>query len=100
MPPTGCAEHLLDALLHLARGLVGEGHRQQRPGPHLLHLDQPGDAVHQHAGLAGAGAGQHQPIAGLGGHRLALGVVQGIENVGYVHRIHCTAVQTRHTGLA
>ena len=46
------AEHLLDALAHLGRRLVGEGHRQDRVGRGVEELDQEGDAVHQHAGLA------------------------------------------------
>ncbi|EMH76398.1 hypothetical protein EHI8A_126200 [Entamoeba histolytica HM-1:IMSS-B] len=46
------AEQLLDAVAHLGGGLVGEGHREDgvRRGP--FDLDQPGDAVHQHPGLA------------------------------------------------
>ncbi len=42
-----------------------------------LGEDQPGDAMHQHAGLAGAGAGQHQLAAQRGGHSLHLGIVEG-----------------------
>ncbi len=86
------AKHLLEAALHLARGLVGEGHGQDAPGPHVLHLQEPGDAMHQHPGLAGTGAGQHQAIAGIGGDGLALGRVQGIENMrDVIHRAIVTA---------
>ena len=56
----GLAEHLAEPQLHLARGLVGEGHRQDflRARPALAQ--DVGDPRGQHAGLAGAGAGQHQ----------------------------------------
>ena len=49
-----------DPVLHLARRLVGEGDGQQLPRPGLAggqNMRQPG---RQHAGLAGAGTGQHQ----------------------------------------
>ena len=56
----GLAQHLAEPQLHLARGLVGEGHRQDfaAAGPALAQ--DMGDAGGQHARLAGAGAGQHQ----------------------------------------
>ena len=44
---------------HLGRRLVGEGHGEDVVGRHAL-LDHIGDAVHDHPGLAAAGAGQHQ----------------------------------------
>ena len=81
----GIAEQLLDARAHLPRRLVGEGDREDAPGRDPLHLDQPGDAVHQHPGLAGAGAGEHQGGAGWRGDRLALGCVEAIEYCGYIH---------------
>ncbi len=56
----GLAEHLAEAELHLARGLVGEGHRQDFVRPRPALAQDMGDAGGQHAGLAGAGAGQHQ----------------------------------------
>ncbi|MCY1448145.1 hypothetical protein D9M71_647980 [compost metagenome] len=54
------AQEAADALLHLARRLVGEGHRDDvlRADPALLH--QVGDLAGDHAGLAGACAGEHQ----------------------------------------
>ncbi len=54
------AEQQRDAQDHLARGLVGEGHREHLPGPHPAgqqHMRKPRG---QHPGLAGAGAGQYQ----------------------------------------
>jgi hypothetical protein len=76
---------LADAMTHLARGLVGESHRQHAVGRHAQHLGQPADAVHQHPRLAGAGAGQHQGVLGISGDGLALGRVERIEQVGNIH---------------
>ena len=45
---------------HLARSLVGEGHRQHAAGRDLPGLQQPGNARGQHPGLARASAGQNQ----------------------------------------
>lgn len=81
-------EQLLDAVAHLRRRLVGEGHRQDAVGRGVLDLDQPGDPVHQHAGLARAGAGEDQLAAQRRGHGLALRVVEGVQQEGevVVHR--------------
>ena len=68
-----------DTLLHLARGLVGEGHRQDLPGPGFAEIEQMGDPRGQHPGLAGAGAGQHQYRAVGGLDRLALFGVQPVQ---------------------
>ena len=54
------ADDLADAVLHLARRLVGEGHRQNFARPGAAGGENVGDAHGQHARLAGAGAGQHQ----------------------------------------
>jgi hypothetical protein len=72
-------EQPLDAAAHLRGRLVGEGDRKDAVRRDAFHLDQPGYAVHQHARLAAAGAGQHQRGAKRCGHRLALRVVQTIE---------------------
>ncbi len=69
------AEHVLDAMAHLGRRLVGEGHRQNAVRRDVQALDKEGDAVHQHAGLAGAGTGQHQLMARRRGDRMVLGWV-------------------------
>ena len=58
-PPIRCA----DALLHLARRLVGEGDGEDLPGPGLAGGEDMGEPGGQHPGLAGAGAGQHQQRA-------------------------------------
>ncbi len=74
-----------DARAHLAGRLVGEGHREDAVHRHAVHLVQPGDAVGQHAGLAGTGAGEDEIVARRGGHGLALGRVQPVEEVGDIH---------------
>ena len=60
------AQQPVDALGHLAGGLVGEGDGQNRVGRDAFFLDQPGDAAGDDAGLARAGAGQDEQRA-LGG---------------------------------
>ena len=54
------AYDLADAVLHLARRFVGEGDGENLAGPGAAGRQNVGDAHGQHAGLAGAGAGQHQ----------------------------------------
>ena len=56
------AEELPDALLHFARGLVGERHRQDVAGRHAL-FDQMRDADGDDARLARARARQDQDRA-------------------------------------
>ena len=71
----------LDALPHLAGGLVGEGDGQDVARPHAL-LEQVGDAAGDDARLAAAGAGEDQQRALEVRDRLALGVGQVGEQVG------------------
>ena len=73
------AHQLLHALLHLGRGAVGEGDRKHLGGRGQLLLDQVGDAVRQHARLAGTGPCHHQQRAFRAEHRLALLRVQGLQ---------------------
>ena len=54
------ADDLADAMLHLARRLVGEGHGENFARAGAAEAENMGDAHGEHAGLAGAGAGQHQ----------------------------------------
>ena len=54
------ADQLSDALLHLARGLVGEGDGEDLRRARPAQAQNMGDAGGEHARLAGAGAGQHQ----------------------------------------
>ncbi|MNP18891.1 hypothetical protein D3C76_1113920 [compost metagenome] len=54
----------------------------------MLDLDQPGDAVHQHTGFAGTGAGKHALAPQRRGDGLALGIVEGVQQEGeiFIHR--------------
>jgi len=56
----GLAKHLAEPQLHLARRFVGERHRQDFMRARPALTQDVGDPRGQHAGLAGAGAGQHQ----------------------------------------
>ena len=56
----GAADEIADALLHLARRLVGEGDGEDLAGEGAARGEDVGDARRQHARLAGAGAGEHE----------------------------------------
>ncbi len=71
-------EQLVDALAHFAGGLVGEGDGEDGVGRDVFLLDQPGDAMGDDAGFAGAGAGEDEQGA-LGS--LDSGALFGIEMV-------------------
>ena len=76
----GAATHqLLDALLHLGRGLVGEGDGQDRAGVRLALGDRPGDATGEHPGLARARAGDDEQRGTGVHHRGPLGLVEAVE---------------------
>ena len=62
-----------DALAHLVGGLVGERDGEDPRGVHAL-VDEVGDAVREHPGLAGAGAGDDE--------QRAAAVDDGVELVG------------------
>jgi len=66
------ADDLADAMFHLARRFVGEGDGQNLAGPGAAGGKNMRDAHGEHAGLAGAGAGQHQhrAVKGLDGKPL------------------------------
>jgi hypothetical protein len=66
------ADENADALLHLARRLVGEGHRQDLRGIGEAEIENMGDAGGQNPGLAGARAGQNQNRALDGFDRIGL----------------------------
>jgi hypothetical protein len=65
----------------LARGLVGEGDGEDFRRPRAAERENVCDAGGEHAGLAGAGAGQHQDRAVEGLDRELLLGVQVIEIV-------------------
>ncbi len=79
------ADELLDALLHLARGLVGEGDREDLPGVHIALAEEVGDAVGEHAGLAGAGAGHDEQRGVRVNDGRALVLVQPVQEGRRVH---------------
>ena len=68
----GVAEQAVDALGHLAGGLVGEGDGEDGVGGDAFFADEPGDAAGDDARFAGAGAGQDEQRAfsGLDGGAL------------------------------
>ncbi len=77
------AEDGADAFAHFAGGLVGEGHREHLARRGAAGQQDMREAGGQDAGLAGAGAGQHQQRAVDGFHRGALFVVEAREVVGH-----------------
>ena len=72
-------QHLAQALAHLGRGLVGERDGQHLPRAHALVRDHVGDAVREHARLAGARAGKHQKRAARALRRPALRGVEAVQ---------------------
>src|SRR6185312_5365033 len=57
---------------------------------HPLHLGEPADAAREHAGLAGAGAGEDEIVAKRGADGFALRVVERVDQVRDIHRTHCS----------
>src|SRR5215469_15479728 len=75
------AEDGADARPHLARSLVGKGHRQ-----YLAGIGPPGNedvrkTGGQHPGLAGAGTSQHQQWSVDGDHCLELLGIQAVKMI-------------------
>jgi hypothetical protein len=66
------ADHPLEARLHLAGGLVGEGDGQDTVREDLLPFEEVGDPVREDAGLARActGEDQHWAVCMLDGFAL------------------------------
>ena len=79
-----------DSGAHFGGGFVGEGHRQNAVQRSIEKLIQPTDAVGQHPGFSGTGAGQHQIRTGLGADGLALRRIQGINEAGDIHYLPLT----------
>ncbi len=67
-----------DPLAHLARGLVGEGDREDLARVDIALAEQVGDSISNRAGLARPGAGQNEDGA-IG--RKDRGALLGIQNV-------------------
>jgi hypothetical protein len=74
--PTDQRRH---AFPHLGRRLVGERDGQDGTRVGAAGGDQPGDPAGEHARLSRSGAGDDQELADRVAHRLALGVVEVIE---------------------
>ena len=77
----GAADQQLDALAHLLGGLVGEGDREDLVRAGLARAQQVGDPVREHAGLARAGAREDQQRAVAVDDRLALRLVEALEEL-------------------
>jgi hypothetical protein len=77
-------QQFLDAAPHLRGGLVGEGHREDRPRRHALR-DQPRDAPGDDAGLARTGPRKHERRPFEVGRGVALRVGQSVEYRGFLH---------------
>ena len=77
-PEIACrgADHALESRLHLARGLIGKGDREDAIRENFLLVEQVRDAVRKHAGLPGTGPGEDQtrPVGMFDGS--ALNVVE------------------------
>ena len=75
------ADQLLDPLAHLGGRLVGEGDRQDRAGVGVALGDQPRDPAGEHPGLARPRAGDDQQRRSLVDDRLALRLVEPLEQL-------------------
>ena len=91
-PARAALDQRFGAATHLAGGLVRERDREHRPRRHTLDLQQPTDAVGEHACLAGAGAGKHEVVPGWRGHRLALRRIEFVEKMGNIHAVIVAAI--------
>ncbi len=83
-------DELVDAHLHLVRGLVGERQGEDLGGLRAAGGDQPGDPARDHLRLAGAGPGHHQQRSVAVGDRAPLLDIepgdQRVDPVGRVDR--------------
>ena len=82
-PLDHAADEPADALLHLARGLVGEGDGEDLPRPGLAGGEDMGEPGGEHPRLAGARARQHQDRPLGRQHRFALRFVEAGEIGGF-----------------
>jgi len=78
---SGKVQEMFDAAPHLARRLVGEGHRQQLARLGATLLDQPGDAMRQHPRFAATGTGKDQQRAVVGRDSRPLRRVQALQKI-------------------
>ena len=79
--PGPLADEVLDPLLHLGRGLVGEGDGQDRTRMGSPLADEPRDPTGQHPGLARPRTGHHQQRRARVDHGRALRLVESCEQL-------------------
>ena len=89
----------VDPLLHLSRGLVGEGDRRHLLRRRQALLQDEGQAVHDDAGLARAGAGDDEERPLRVQHRLALRRVEVLQDFGLVQGVGVLAWSRRRLQL-
>jgi hypothetical protein len=80
-PTRGATQQAFDPRAHLLGGLVGEGDGEDLAGLRLVGVDQERQPVGQHARLAAAGAGEDQQRALAVRDRLALGLVETLQQL-------------------
>ena len=80
------ADEVADALLHFARRLVGEGHRQHLAGPGLVGGQDMSQPCGEHTGFSRARASQHEQGAFGRFDRVALLGIQALEISGFAAR--------------
>src|SRR5215213_7103061 len=90
-------DHGSDALAHLPRRLVGEGHGEDLGRVGIASGDQVRDPGGEHAGLAGAGARQYENRALGGLDSSTLLRVQAIQ-IGRLRRNRCTGAGAQGAG--
>ena len=82
--PVGEGTH---AVFHLVGGLVGERDRQDLKRRYPSFLNEMGNAVREHAGLARSGSGDDQQRTTLMQHGIFLRLVQAVDQLSS-HRPH------------
>jgi hypothetical protein len=75
----GNTQQRFDPAAHFGCRLVREGHGENAVGRSAFDLDQPSNAVNQHACFAAAGTGKHECRRQGRGYGLPLRVVQAVE---------------------
>ena len=85
-------QQLVHAVLHLARGLVGEGQRSDVVRLITTLVDEVGDLARDHAGLAAAGTSQHQQRTIEIAHGAVLAGVEGFHARGSNEAAHDSCI--------
>ena len=74
-----------------AAGLKPQKGGVDMPGRSMFDFEQPADAMRQHAGLAGTGAGEHEVMPYRCADGLTLRRVEVVEQMRNIHRSIVTA---------